>query len=146
MTRANSIMLFPKKVKHRKWHTGRRNSKRVGTATRGVEISFGSFGLKAESAGRVKSNQIEAARKAMVRHLTKVGKLWIRIFPDRPFTAKAAEVGMGKGKGDPQGYCAEVLPGRILFEVDGVSPEIAKEALRKAGTKLPVKTRVVARQ
>jgi len=138
-------MLFPKKVKHRKWQTGRKNPNKVGNATRGITISFGSFGLKAETAGRIKSNQIEAARKSLVRHLTKVGKLWIRIFPDRPFTAKAAEVGMGKGKGDPQGYCVEVLPGRIIFEVDGVSKEIAREALRKAGTKLPVKTRVVAR-
>jgi len=102
-------------------------------------------GLKAETPSRLTSNQIEAARKAMMHHLTKVGKSWIRIFPDRPITAKAAEVGMGKGKGDLKGYCFQVKPGRILFEVDGVSPEIAKEALRKAGTKLSCKTRVVAR-
>lgn len=138
-------MLLPKKVKFRKWQTGRVNPKSFTPETRGTKIAFGSFGLKAESQGRVKSNQIESARKAMTRTLTKAGKYWIRIFPDRPYTAKAAEVGMGKGKGDPQGYCFEVLPGRILFEVDGVDEAIAKEALRKAGTKLPVKAKVVAR-
>jgi large subunit ribosomal protein L16 len=94
---------------------------------------------------RVKSNQIESARKVISRTLTKAGKYWVRIFPDRPFTAKAAEMGMGKGKGDPQGYCFDVYPGRIIFEVDGVEKEVAHEALRKAGTKLPVKTRIVSR-
>ncbi len=113
--------------------------------TRGTTLAFGAYGLKAETPSRVKSNQIEAARKAMQRHLTKVGKVWIRIFPDRPVTAKAAEVGMGKGKGDPKGYCFEVHPGRVIFEVDGVSEVIAREALRKAGTKLPVKTKVISR-
>src|ERR1035437_10248334 len=138
-------MLLPKKVKFRKWHTMRMNKKAMTPETRGTKLSFGSFGLKAETQARVKSNQIEAARKAMSRALTKAGKYWIRIFPDRPYTAKAAEVGMGKGKGDPQGYCFEVFPGRVIFEVDGVDEAIAKEALRKAGTKLPVKTRIISR-
>jgi large subunit ribosomal protein L16 len=139
-------MLLPKKVKFRKWQTGRRNVKRTTPETRGTKLAFGSFGLRAESQSRVKSNQIESARKAMTRSLTKAGKYWIRIFPDRPYTAKAAEVGMGKGKGDPQGYCFDVLPGRVIFEVDGVDEVVAREALRKAGTKLPVKTRVVSRE
>lgn len=138
-------MLLPKKVKFRKWQTGRTNPKKMTPDTRGTKLSFGSFGLKSESQARVKSNQLESARKAMSRALTKAGKYWIRIFPDRPYTAKAAEVGMGKGKGDPQGYCFDVLPGRIIFEVDGVDEAIAREALRKAGTKLPVKTRVISR-
>jgi len=139
-------MLLPKKVKHRKWQTGRK--KDIGNLspdTRGITIAFGSFGLKATTSARVKSNQIESARKVISRTIGKTGKFWIRIFPDRPFTAKPAEVGMGKGKGDPQGYCFEVRPGRILFEVDGVSEEIAREALRKGGTKLPVKTRIINR-
>ena len=123
----------------------RRNPKRITPETRGTKLSFGSFGLKSESDARIKSNQIEASRKVISRTLTKTGKYWIRIFPDRPYTAKAAEVGMGKGKGDPQGYCVEVLPGRVLFEVDGVEESVAREALRKAGSKLPVKTRIVAR-
>jgi len=140
------MALFPKKVKHRKWQTGRRNPKKLARPdTRGVEVSFGSFGLKALGHARINSNQIEAARRAMSRNLGKVGRSWIRIFPDRPYTKKPAEVKMGKGKGDIQGYEAEVRAGRIIFEVDGVSPEIAREALRKAGTKLPVKTKVVAR-
>ena len=113
--------------------------------TRGTNLSFGSFGLKAITTARVRSNQIEAARKVMSREIGKGGKIWIRIFPDRPFTAKPAEVGMGSGKGDPQGYCAVVKPGRIIFELDGVEEAGAKEALRKAGTKLPLKTKVVKR-
>jgi large subunit ribosomal protein L16 len=139
-------MLFPKKVKFRKWQTDRRNMAKAPNDTRGTTLAFGSYGLKAETAARVKSNQIESARKVATRTITKIGRIWIRIFPDRPFTAKPAEVGMGKGKGDPQGYCFEVLPGRIIFEVDGVTEEVAREALRKAGTKLPVKTRIVSRQ
>ena len=123
----------------------RLNPKAMTPETRGTKISFGSYGLKAETQSRVKSNQIESARKVISRTLTKSGKYWIRIFPDRPFTAKAAEVGMGKGKGDPQGYCFEVFPGRIIFEVDGVEEAVAKEALRKAGTKLPMKTRIISR-
>jgi large subunit ribosomal protein L16 len=138
-------MLFPKKVKYRKWHTMRRNPKRVGVESRGASVAFGSFGLKAVAAGRIRSNQIEAARKAAVHTVGKTGRLWIRIFPDRPYTAKPPEVGMGKGKGDPQGYEVQVLPGRVLFEVDGLVEAAARETLRKAGNKLPVKTKVVAR-
>ena len=138
-------MLVPKKVKFRKWQSDRINVKSRTPETRGTKLVFGSFGLKAETQARVKSNQIESARKAMSRALSKTGKYWIRIFPDRPYTAKAAEVGMGKGKGDPQGYCFEVFPGRIIFEVDGAEEKIAREALRKAGTKLPVKTRIISR-
>ena len=139
-------MLFPKKVKHRKWHTKRKHPDKVGTASRGTALSFGSFGLKAQSYARVKSNQIEAARRVVSRTSGKTGKVWIRVFPDRPFTRKAAEVGMGKGKGDPQGFEAEVLPGRIIFEVDGVPEDIARESLRKAAAKLPLKARVVSRE
>ncbi len=138
-------MLFPKKVKHRKWQTDRRNPSKKLVATRGTNLQFGSFGLRALSAERVKSNQIEAARKVVSRTLGKTGKYWIRIFPDRPVTAKAAEVGMGKGKGDPQGFCFQVEPGRILFEVDGVTEAVAREALRKAGCKLPLKVRIISR-
>ncbi len=138
-------MLLPKKVKHRKWQTSRKNPKRELVETRGTNLAFGSFGLKAVTIGRIKSNQIEAARKTIARQMHKTGKLWIRIFPDRPFTQKGAEVGMGKGKGDPQGYEAEVKPGRILFEVDGLESPIAREALRKAGAKLPIKTKIIAR-
>lgn len=137
-------MLFPKKVKFRKWQKKRTDmSSRV--ETRGTELTFGSFGIKSEALGRITSNQIEAARKAASRHLTKVGRMWIRVFPDRPITSKPAEVPMGGGKGELKGYCMEVLPGRILFEVDGVPEAVAKEALRKAGTKLPIKTRVISR-
>ncbi len=139
-------MLLPKKIKFRKWQTGRSNPKSRTADTRGIKLSFGSFGLKSETQARVKSTQIEAARKVISRTLTKTGKYWIRIFPDRPFTAKAAEVGMGKGKGDPQGYCFDVLPGRIIFEVDGVDKKVAEEALRKAGSKLPIRARIISRE
>ena len=138
-------MLLPKKVKYRKWHSMRRNLKPVVVETRGTKISFGSFGLKAISAARVRSNQIESARKVISRFLGKTGKIWIRIFPDMPYTQKAPEVPMGGGKGDPQGYCFIVKPGRILFEIDGVVDTEAREALRKAGTKLPLKSKVVKR-
>jgi large subunit ribosomal protein L16 len=138
-------MLFPKKVKFRKWQTMRKNLKTVSPETRGIKLAFGAYGLKATTQARVRSNQIESARKVISRSLTKTGKYWIRIFPDRPYTAKAAEVGMGKGKGDPQGYCFDVGPGRIIFEIDGVEKEVAHEALRKAGSKLPVKTRFISR-
>ncbi len=138
-------MLFPKKVKHRKWHTMRKNPNKIGVATRGIEVSFGSFGLKAVEYARIRSNQIEAARKVISRSVGKTGKVWIRIFPDMPYTSKPAEVKLGKGKGDLQGYCAPVKPGRVLFEVDGVGEAEAREALRKAGTKLPLKTKIVAR-
>jgi large subunit ribosomal protein L16 len=138
-------MLLPKKVKYRKWQTHRKNQKYPIVETRGTGLAFGSFGIKAVSLCRVRSNQIESARKVLARSLGKTGKVWIRIFPDRPFTAKAAEVGMGSGKGDPQGYCFEVKPGRMIFEIDGVEEVVAKEALRKAGTKLPLKTKVISR-
>jgi len=138
-------MLLPKKVKYRKWHVFRENPRKVGVETRGITLAFGSYGLKATSAFRVRSNQLEAARKTMSRALGKTGKIWIRVFPDMPFTSKPAEVKMGKGKGDLQGYCVPVRPGRIIFEVDGVDEATAHEALRKAGTKLPLKTRVVSR-
>jgi large subunit ribosomal protein L16 len=139
-------MLFPKKVKHRKWQRARLSDEKLARPeTRGITVAFGSFALKAETPARIMSNQIEAARRAMTRNAGKTAKIWIRIFPDRPVTAKAAEVPMGKGKGDPQGYCFEVRPGRVLFEIDGVTEAVAREALRKAGTKLPVKTRVIAR-
>jgi len=140
-------MLFPKKVKFRKWQTGRSNPERmIRPDTRGISIAFGSFGLKAQGMARIRSNQIEAARKTIARNMQKTGKVWIRIFPDRPYTAKPAEVGMGKGKGDLQGYCVNIRPGRILFEVDGVDESVAKEALRKAGAKLPLKTKIVSRE
>ena len=138
-------MLFPKKVKYRKWQRARKDMSLLKPDTRGTTISYGSFGLKAITAGRVRSNQIEAGRKAMSRHMSTTGKAWIRIFPDRPYTAKAAEVGMGKGKGDPQGFEFEVRTGRIIYEVDGMDEAMSREALRKAGTKLPVKTKIVAR-
>lgn len=138
-------MLFPKKVKYRKWQTLRKNPKKVGVATRGLTVAFGSYGLKALGPARIRSNQIESARKVISRSVGKLGSFWIRIFPDMPYTAKPAEVKLGKGKGDLAGYVAPVLAGRIIFEVDGVDEATAREALRKAGTKLPVKTKVVAR-
>ena len=138
-------MLMPKKVKFRKAHTFRENPEKVGVETRGTKISFGSFGLKATSAGRIKSQQIEAARKAIAHSMSKSGKIWTRIFPDHPYTQKPAEVKMGKGKGELQGYVAIVKPGRVLFEVDGMDLEAAKEMLRKGGTKLPVDTKFLAR-
>ncbi|MFA6294829.1 MAG: 50S ribosomal protein L16 [Candidatus Paceibacterota bacterium] len=140
-------MLFPKKVKHRKWFTMRMHpvKEAAHADTRGIKVSFGSYGLKAVNYARITSNQIESARKVMARYATKSGKVWVRIFPDHPYTQKPAEVKMGKGKGDPVGFIAEVKPGRIMFEIDGVDQEIASEALRKAGTKLPVKSRIVAR-
>jgi len=139
-------MLFPKKVKFRKWQRARLSDDKLARPeTKGISIAFGSFALKAESPARVLSNQIEAARRAMSREAGKTAQIWIRIFPDRPWTAKAAEVPMGKGKGDPQGFCFEVRPGRVIFEIDGVSEEVAREALRKAGCKLPVKTKIIAR-
>jgi len=138
-------MLFPKKVKHRKWQRGRKNPSKIGVATRGTVLSFGAHGLKSTTSGRVNARQIEAARKALTRIVSKTGKIWIRVFPDRPYTRKAAEVGMGKGKGDVEGYEVEVMPGRVLFEIDGVEQDVAKDVLRKAGAKLPVKTKVVSR-
>ncbi len=139
-------MLFPKKVKHRKWQVMRKSpEKLMRPETRGVTVSFGSYGLKATTQARVRSNQIEAARRVISRTLGKTGKIWIRIFPDRPVTSKPAEVPMGKGKGDPDYFMFEVRPGRILFEIDGVSEEVAREALRKAACKLPLKAKFVHR-
>ena len=140
-------MLFPKKVKHRKWFTMRTHPTKEAehADTRGITLSFGSFGLKAMKYARVTSNQLEAARKVMMHNAGKSGKVWTRVFPDHPFTQKPAEVKMGKGKGEPQGFITEVKPGRIVFEIDGVEPKVALEALRKAGTKLPVKTKIISR-
>ncbi len=140
-------MLFPKKVKHRKWQVGRKSlDKRNRADTRGITVSNGSYGLKAVTSSRVSSNQIEAARRVISRTIGKTGKTWIRIFPDRPVTKKAAEVPMGKGKGDPDHFVFEVRPGRILFEVDGVTEDVAKEALRKATAKLPLRAKFVRRE
>ncbi|MFO7496598.1 MAG: 50S ribosomal protein L16 [Desulfobacterales bacterium] len=134
-------MLIPKKVKFRKVQKGRMR----GTAYRGSDLNFGEYGLQAVECGKISSKQIEAARIAMTRHVKRGGKLWIRIFPDKPFTKKPAEVRMGKGKGAPEGWVAVIRPGRILYEMTGVSPEMAKEALRLASHKLPVKTRFIQR-
>jgi large subunit ribosomal protein L16 len=139
-------MLIPKKVKYRKWHTFRKNPLKTGVATRGTYLSFGSYGLKATSAARVRSNQLEAARKVLSRSLGKTGRVWIRVFPDMPYTQKPAEVKLGKGKGDLSGYQVPVKPGRIMFEIEGVDEVTAKEAIRKAGTKLPLKSKFVMRQ
>jgi len=139
-------MLFPKKVKHRKWQTNRKSPEKLARPdTRGITVAFGTYGMKATTPSRVTSNQIEAARKVLSRATGKTGKMWIRIFPDRPITAKPAEVGMGKGKGDPKHFVFEVRPGRVLFELDGVPEAIARDAMRRAGAKLPLKTTVVTR-
>ncbi len=138
-------MLYPKKVKYRKMQTFREHPDKIGVATRGTKVSFGSFGLKAMTAGRIRSNQIEASRKAIAHSMGKSGKIWTRVFPDHPFTQKPAEVKMGKGKGELEGYQAIIKPGTILFEVDGVDEAAAREMLRKGGTKLPIRTKVIAR-
>ncbi|HVX91480.1 MAG TPA: 50S ribosomal protein L16 [Candidatus Paceibacterota bacterium] len=139
-------MLFPKKVKHRKWQTGRKSPAKINRPdTRGTTVAFGSFALKATTGSRLTSNQIESARKVIARVTGKGGKMWIRVFPDRPVTAKPAEVGMGSGKGDPKGFVFQVQPGRVLFELDGVPEAQARASLRQAGMKLPMKTTVVAR-
>jgi large subunit ribosomal protein L16 len=139
-------MLFPKKVKHRKWQTQRKSAKSLNRPdTRGTTVAFGSYGLKALTNARVTSAQIESARKVLTRAVAKTGKLWIRIFPDRPVTAKPAEVGMGSGKGDPKKYVFEVRPGRVLFEIDGVEDKVARAHLIQAGMKLPVRTSIVTR-
>lgn len=139
-------MLYPKKVKFRKWQNGRSGVIRRNHAdNRGTTLAFGSYGLKAMTHARVRSNQIESARRVIARWLGKTGRTWVRIFPDRPWTQKGAEVGMGKGKGDVQGYEFEVLPGRVLFEIDGVPKAQAYDALREAGGKLPLRTRIISR-
>jgi large subunit ribosomal protein L16 len=138
-------MLMPKKVKYRKQFRGRDAIQYRHPATRGTKVSFGTYGMRASEQGRIRSNQIEAARRTMNRAIGKTGRIWIRIFPDRPYTQKAAEVGMGKGKGDVQAYEAPVLKGRVLFEVDGVDETTAREVIRKGSAKLPIKTRFVIR-
>ncbi|MBU1164677.1 50S ribosomal protein L16 [Patescibacteria group bacterium] len=134
-------MLTPKKIKHRKWHKGRKRNKGVATSIN--RISFGKYGLKSLSHGWVSSRQIEAARVAMTRYVKRGGKIWIRIFPDKPVTAKGTQATMGSGKGAPDRYVAIVKPGTVMFELDGVEPEIAKEAMRLAGHKMSVKTKFV---
>ena len=134
-------MLMPKKIKRRKVHRGRRR----GKATRGAVVKFGEFGLQALECGWITSRQIEAARVAMTRHAKRGGKVWIRIFPDKPVTKKPAETRMGKGKGAPEEWVAVVRPGRILYEMEGVSEGLARDAMRLAASKLPIRTRVTRR-
>ncbi|PID40993.1 MAG: 50S ribosomal protein L16 [Proteobacteria bacterium] len=134
-------MLSPKKVKYRKSQKGRMK----GVAYRGSSLNFGEFGLQAVGCGKISSRQIEAARIAMTRHVKRGGKIWIRLFPDKPYTKKPAEVRMGKGKGAPEGWVAVIRPGRVLYEMTGVNREVAKEAMRLAAHKLPIKTRFVER-
>ena len=135
-------MLAPKRVKHRKTHKG----KMRGKATRGNRVSFGEYGLQAQEASWITNRQIEAARVAMTRHIKRGGKVWIRIFPDKPITQKPAETRMGKGKGNPEGWVAVVKPGRIMFELEGVSEDMAQRAMELAAAKLPIKTRFVVRE
>ncbi|HDD23893.1 MAG TPA: 50S ribosomal protein L16 [Chloroflexi bacterium] len=135
-------MLMPKRVKYRKQMRGRLK----GKATRGTEVSFGDYGLQALEPAWITSRQIEAARRAIVRHVRRRGKYWIRIFPDKPVTAKPAETRMGKGKGPVDHWVAVVKPGRVLFELGGVSEEMAEEAMRLAASKLPIKCRFVKRE
>ncbi|MCK4428219.1 MAG: 50S ribosomal protein L16 [candidate division Zixibacteria bacterium] len=134
-------MLMPKRVKYRKQQRGRRR----GRAHRGSEINFGEFGIKALEPAWLTNRQIEAARVALTRHIKRGGKIWICIFPDKPVTVKPAETRMGKGKGAPDHWVAVVKPGRILFELEGVNPQLAKEALTLAASKLPIKTKFVTR-
>ena len=136
-------MLLPKKVKHRKWHKGRRRG--TGIASRTTTVAFGAYGLKAEGYAWINSRQIEAARRAMTRHVKRGGKIWIRLFPDKPITRKGEEMGMGKGKGTVDHYVAVVKPGMVLFEMDGIPIEVAREALQSAAHKLPVAARFVAK-
>jgi large subunit ribosomal protein L16 len=135
-------MLAPKKVKHRKHHRGRMR----GLAKGGTSVSFGDYGLQATEPSWVTARQIEAARIAMTRHIKRGGKVWINIFPDKPFTKKPAETRMGSGKGNPEGWVAVVKPGRVMFELAGVEEDTAKEAMRLAAHKLPLKTRFVKRE
>mgnify|MGYP001358308056 CR=1 FL=1 len=135
-------MLQPKRTKFRRQQKGRMK----GIAQRGNQLAFGSFGIKALDSHWLTGQQIEAARVAVTRYMQRQGQIWIRIFPDKPFTKKPAEVRMGKGKGNPEGYVAPVTPGRMLFEVEGVSYEVAKEALRLAAQKLPIPTKFVVRR
>ena len=134
-------MLLPKRVKYRRVHRGRTK----GVATRGNKIVYGDFGIVATEPGWIKSNQIEAARIAMTRYVKRGGKVWIKIFPDKPVTAKPAETRMGSGKGSPEYWVAVVKPGRIMFEIGGINEEVAREALRLAIHKLPIKCKIVAK-
>jgi large subunit ribosomal protein L16 len=134
-------MLMPKKVKFRKMHRGRR----AGPAKGGAELAFGDFGLQALDAGWITARQIEAARIAITRHVKRGGKVWIRVFPDKPYTKKPLETRMGNGKGNPEGWVAVVKPGRVLYEIEGVTPEVAREAMRLAAHKFGIKTRFVSR-
>ncbi len=134
-------MLMPKKVKYRKQQRGRMR----GKAWRGSSVAFGEFGLKALSCGWITDRQIEAARVAMTRSIKRGGKVWIRLFPDKPITKKPAETRMGKGKGAPEQWVAVIRPGKILFEIEGVSQEVAEQAMRLAAHKLPMRTKVVSR-
>jgi len=136
-------MLIPKKVKHRKWHKGRRRFK--GVETRGTKLTFGSYGLKSLGRAWLTARQIEAARRAMTRYVARGGKIWIRIFPDKPVTKKGAETPMGGGKGAVDHYVVPIKPGRILFEMDGVPKDLAEEAMRRASYKLPVKTKFITK-
>jgi large subunit ribosomal protein L16 len=135
-------MLAPKRVKYRKKHKGRMR----GQATRGNKVSFGEFGLQASEPAWISNRQIEAARVAMTRHIKRGGKVWIRIFPDKPITQKPAETRMGKGKGNPEGWVAVVKPGRVMFELEGVPESVARRAMELAAAKLPIKTRFVVRE
>ncbi len=135
-------MLAPKRVKHRKIQKGRIR----GAESRGLELAFGDFGLKSLETSRIDTRALEAARIAVTRHIKRGGRVWIRVFPDKPFTKKPAETRMGKGKGNPEGWTAVVRPGRILFEMEGVDRATALEAMRLASHKLPVKTTVVERE
>lgn len=135
-------MLQPKRTKFRRMQKGRMK----GLAQRGNQLAFGSFGLKAMDSTWITGRQIEAARQAIVRYMKREGKIWIRIFPDKPITKKPAEVRMGKGKGNPEGYVAPVTPGRIMFEIEGVPFEVAKEALRLGAQKLPIETKLIVRR
>jgi large subunit ribosomal protein L16 len=137
-------MLQPKKQKHRKVFRGRSDTK--GISTRGDRVSFGTFGLKAQSAGEITSRQIEAARRTMTRYTKRGGKIWINIFPHKPLTRKPSEVPMGSGKGAPELFVATIKPGRVLFEMEGIKPEIAKEAMRLAAYKLPIKCKFINTQ
>jgi large subunit ribosomal protein L16 len=134
-------MLMPKRVKFRKQQRGRMR----GLSMRGAEVSYGEYGLQAVEPGWITNRQIEAARVAITRHISRGGKIWIRIFPDKPVTIKPAETRMGKGKGNPEYWVAVIKPGRVLFEIEGISRESAQEAIRLAGRKLPIKTRLVER-
>ena len=135
-------MLIPKRVKYRKMHRGRR----TGIATRGATVAFGDFGLQAMEACWMSNRQIEAARRAMTRHVKRGGQIWIRVFPDKSITKKPAETRMGKGKGSPEGWVAVVKPGRVMFELEGVTPEIGKKAMALAAAKIGVKSKFVTRE